>query len=455
VFVLANAGDMAQATGWLARAQRLLDTSAEDCVEHGYLRVPAALERLQAADWESAHEAFSEVAQVGERFADPDLTALSRLGEGQSLIGLGRYAEGMALLDEVMVAVTGEEVSPVVAGLVYCAVIVACQEAFDLRRAREWTAALSQWCATQPGLVPYRGQCLVHRSEVMALGGDWPGAMREVRQARTRLSRPTPQPAVGMACYQQGELCRLAGDLARADRQYRAAHRAGHDPQPGLGLLRLAQGRVDDAVTGIRRTMDAETVDSPARSRLLAPAVEVLLAAGDVARAREAADELDALAAAVGSAHVMALAARAAGAVLLAEGDASAALGSLRRAWVAWADVDAPYEGARTRVLMARASRALGDDDSAEMEIDAALWVFRELGAGPDAAAAQSLSRRPQVAGGDGLTAREVEVLRLVATGSTNRAIASELCISEKTVARHGRNIFTKLGCTSRAAATA
>jgi DNA-binding NarL/FixJ family response regulator len=201
--------------------------------------------------------------------------------------------------------------------------------------------------------------------------------------------------------------------------------------------------------------MDAETVDSPARSRLLAPAVEVLLAAGDVARAREAADELDALAAAVGSAHVMALAARAAGAVLLAEGDASAALGSLRRAWVAWADVDAPYEGARTRVLMARASRALGDDDSAEMEIDAALWVFRELGAGPDAAAAQSLSRRPQVAGGDGLTAREVEVLRLVATGSTNRAIASELFISEKTVARHVSNIFTKLGCTSRAAATA
>jgi DNA-binding NarL/FixJ family response regulator len=424
-------------------------------VLRGYLLLPQALRLASGRDFTGAHATFTTAVGIGRRFGDRDLLSLARQGQGRALISLGRTAEGMTLLDEVMIDVTAGEASAIVSGVVYCSVLSACQDVFDLRRAREWTAALSQWCATQPGLVPYRGQCLVHRSEVMALGGDWPGAMREVRQARTRLSRPTPQPAVGMACYQQGELCRLAGDLARADRQYRAAHRAGHDPQPGLGLLRLAQGRVDDAVTGIRRTMDAETVDSPARSRLLAPAVEVLLAAGDVARAREAADELDALAAAVGSAHVMALAARAAGAVLLAEGDASAALGSLRRAWVAWADVDAPYEGARTRVLMARASRALGDDDSAEMEIDAALWVFRELGAGPDAAAAQSLSRRPQVAGGDGLTAREVEVLRLVATGSTNRAIASELFISEKTVARHVSNIFTKLGCTSRAAATA
>jgi DNA-binding CsgD family transcriptional regulator len=353
-----------------------------------------------------------------------------------------------------MVGVTAGDASALVAGDVYCSVISACSDIFDFHRAQEWTASLSAWCAAQPDLVAHRGECMVHRAELAQFHGAWADAMTELVHACERLSDPPGQRGAGAAFYQQAELYRLRGQFEKAEETYRTANQLGRSPQPGLALLRLAQGRVDAATVTIRGVLD-ETPDASRRARVLSAYVEIMLAANDIPAARAAADELRQVAANLPMLFLRAAAAYASGAVRLAEGDARGALGILRDALASWHELDAPYESARTRELLAAAHRALGDEDSAAMELDACARMFAQLGAATDIARLDAASGAATSAPSTVLTARETEVLRLVATGKTNRAIAEALGISEKTVARHVSNMFMKLGLSSRAAATA
>ena len=428
-------------------------------MEIGYLLVPDALMALGSGDPAAAGGLFDRARAVGRRFGEPDLEALGCLGLGQVLLRTGRTVDGLRLFDEAMVAVTVGELSPTVAGLVYCALIDECQRTFDVRRAAEWTAALGRWCDTQPGLVPYRGQCLVHRSQVLTLRGAWREALDEAGRARERLSRP-PHPAIGMAHYQLGELHRLRGDLAEAEQAYRQANECGRRPQPGLALLRLAQGRVDAAVAAVECAIE-EAPDQLARLTMLPAAVEILLTAGRREAARAASDELTGLAATAGVPFLLASAAHCRGAVLLAEGQPAPALGALQDAGRRWEGLGLPYEMARSRILMALACRALGDHDGAALECDAARQVLERLGARLALASLEELfgpvggaAPHAQHLRAD-VTPRELQVLRLVAAGRTNREIADELVISEKTVERHLTNIFAGLGVPNRAAATA
>jgi DNA-binding CsgD family transcriptional regulator len=453
VFVLVNGGEMARSSGWIARTRRLLDDGRRDCPELGYVLVPTALMRAVQGDWPGAHAIASQGAEMGERFGESDLVTLARNVQGRALIAQQSVDEGMTVLDEAMVAVTSDEVSPMVAGAVYCSVIEACQQVFDLRRAQEWTAALTQWCDSQPELVPFTGNCLLHRAEVMLLRGAWSDALGAAEQAAERLL-PRDQRAAGAALYQQGELHRLRGEFARAEQAYGEASRCGREPQPGLARLRLAQGQVDAAAAAIRRAVDGAR-DVSTRSRLLPALVDVMCAGAHVRAARPAADELSGMADDLDAPLLRALATQARGAVLLHEGDAAGGIDALREAWAAWQGLEVPYEAARARVLIGLACRRLGDEEAALMELDAAQWTFRQLGAAPDLARAQALTRQTAAEPAHGLTARELEVLRLVATGRTNRTIAAELFLSERTVARHVSNIFAKLGVSSRAAATA
>ncbi len=399
-FHLDNSGQHAHAAGWLAKLERLAD-------EH-----PAAFEVLRdlldlgragylmfGGRFADALPLFESARQHARRQCDIDAAILGGVGVARCTELLGRPQAAIALFDEVMVDVVARPVAPQLVGLAYCSVIA-------------------------------------ERAEAVAAEAGRP---------------PADATVAGPAHYRLAEILRLRGRLAAAEQEYRAAARFGFDVQPGLARLRAAQGRLAAARSALDRVdaEDAQDAGPPATPAMHAARIEIALLSGDLDTARRALQALEEMAAADGAApYLRALADHAAGSLLLAQGEPGRAAVRLRRAATAWVDLEAPYECARTRMLLADAYRALGDADAAAMERHAALDTLDRLGAVVDAAAIQA-------PGGTALTRRETQVLCLLATGATNRSIAQDLTLSEKTVARHISNIYGKLGINSRAAATA
>jgi len=462
-FRLVATGEMARASGWMVRCERLLERIGADSVVHGYLLLPACRRHIAAGDYESANAAAMQAVAIGERYREPDLCVMARSFLGRVLLGQGQTERGLAVLDECMLAVSGAGVSPHMAGLIYCIAISNCHRVYALDRAREWTSALSSWCEAQPQLVNFATSCLVHRAEILQLSGAWGEAIEEAKRAVDRIPPTMARQDEADALYQQAEIQRLRGEFGAAEELYREASQKGREPQPGLALLRLAQGKSEAAATAIRRVLGGAT-DRLDRLRFLPAFVEITLAHGDLDDARKGSDELQAIAAQCGTEVLGAMAAHARGLVLLAEGDAQSALAPLRHSFQVWQQVGAPYIAARIRTKLARACRALGDEDGARLELDAARQVFERLGASADLNAvvtdlsgmsAPATAKGKSHGASHGLTPRELEVLRLVAAGKTNKAIAKDLFLSEKTVDRHVSNIFAKVNVASRAAATA
>ncbi|MDP8927736.1 MAG: LuxR C-terminal-related transcriptional regulator [Actinomycetota bacterium] len=453
-FVLLNRSDLPGGNGWIARVRRVLAGVDAGVVEAGYLRYLVALRAIFDGDAEGARAGFEQATQICVRFGDRDLETLALLGQGRAVIRLGRPEDGVACLDEAIVAVTSGEVSPIVVGDSYCTAIEGCQELFDLHRAQRWTEDLTRWCENHPDLVAFRGQCLLHRAEVLQLRGSWPDALSEVDRALEYRGRPAGQLATGAVYYQQGELHRLRGEVEQAEVAYEEARRRGRQPQPGLALLRLAGGQVAKADAAIRRAL-AEADDPTMRSWLLPAAVEVLVAAGDIDAALEACSELETTAAGYRSQMLDAVTAHSRGMIRVAADEPEDALPLLRRAMEKWHALDVPYETARVHVLIGHASRALGDDEGTRSEWAAARETFAGLGAQPDLERLDGLTEEEADRKTHGLSARQLEVLQHVAAGRTNREIADALVISRRTVERHVSDIFTKLEVPSRAAATA
>ena len=443
-----------RATGWLGRSRRLVECEQQDCVEAGYLLLPIVESHLDAAESETAYALAGDAVKIGSRFRDADLIAVARHLQGRAFIQQGRVEEGLSLLDEAMLAVTSGELSALVTGLIYCSVIDSCRQVYAVERAREWTTALGRWCAEQPEMVSFTGKCLVHRAEILQMHGAWPEALIEARRGCERFENGVDPQRPASAFYQLAEMHRLQGDFASAEKAYRRASTWGMEPQPGLALLRMAQGRGQMAARAIRRVVVA-TTDPLELARLLPAYVEIMLDAGEIEDARAGCRKLEEIAGRFDTRLLGAIADEARGAVEVAEGDAQAALGSLRRALQVWQQIEAPYMVARTRLQVGLACRAMADAEGADLELHAARIAFEQLRAAPDLARLESLTNNAPRVHDHGLTPREKQVLRLVATGKSNKVIAAELCLSERTVDRHVSNIFTKLSLRSRAAATA
>ncbi len=447
-----QAGELAVGSGWHARAARLLGELEDDVAERGYLCDSEMMGHILNGEFAEAFPLAPRITEYGRRFGEPDLLALGLHAEGRLMLYSGRVADGLERMDEALAGVMAGEVTPVTAGRVYCSTIEACQEVSDFGRADEWTRALTTWCAAQPGLVAFTGQCATHRGQLLRLHGAYADALEELDRSVERYLAIGGDPAIGQAHYELGETHRLRGEYGAAEAAYDNAAEHGHPSQPGRALLWLAQRRRDAATAAVRRLL-AERQDPVHRSQVLAAAVEVLVSAGETEAAVPLGDELCEVGATFGCSALKAAGQQAVALLALAGGAAEPALRAARRAADVWSRLSAPYEVARSRMLVGRALRQLGDEESAVADLAAARKAFADLGARPAEREAAALLGEEQAPGG--LSPREVEVIRLVAAGKSNSAIAEQLVLSERTVARHLSNIFGKLDVDSRTAAAA
>jgi DNA-binding NarL/FixJ family response regulator len=429
-------GDEPQGMGWIGRAGRLLEGIPEGPV-HGYLLHITEVEpSLLAGRPAAAVDAARRLQDLGRRLAQPDLMALGLNSEGRALIRSGNVVDGLKLLDEAMVTVLDGRLDPFASGTLYCHTIATCHDVGDFRRMSRWVDLTERWLATLPAAVTFGSMCRVHRAQLQLLRGEWEEAERNALQVGSIDANRIDYAAE--AWYVVAEARRLRGDPSSAE-AYDQAQARGRDPQPGRALLRLQNGDAAGAATSVRAAMLAVGPDPLRRAPLCAAAVEIAIAAGRRDEAAAAASELATTATTYGTSGLEAMAAGARGAVLLAESRAEDALPVLRDAYRRWQELGAVYDAARTSVLLAEAYRTLGDEASAAAEIASAEAIYTRLGA-----------HQPASALPDDLTRREGEVLKLVADGRSNREIADALYISDRTVARHLTNIYTKIGVTSR-----
>jgi DNA-binding NarL/FixJ family response regulator len=459
-----GAGEVAEAAGclpvsvsacsaWAAQAAALVEDEVEG-PEHGFVLVPVAYERLvMAGDAAGAAEAAGQAVALGRRFGDADLLALALTVQGRALVRSAQVSDGVALLDEAVALVGTGEVSPQVAGLALTAAVDTGDEAFEFARWDEWTGALARWCDRQQGLVAFRCRSLAAQAAVERRHGRWDAALELAERACEPSIAGLDPMAAAAARYEQGEVWRVRGAPRAADVAYRQAGALGLDPQPGTALLRLAEGDAAAALGMLDRAL-AEAQTRLERARLLPARVEALLVAGEPAAAADAAGELELIAGDHATAVLQAAAQQASAAVALAAGDASAALSSARQACRVWCHFTLPDEEAQARVLVATCCRTLGDDATADLELEAACDILAGLGAKPALAQAR-FALGPTSRTTYGLTRREIEVLELLATGLTNRTIAEQLHVTTRTVDTHVSRILAKLGVPTRAAATA
>jgi len=443
-------GQPAIGNAWLRRSVRAL-SGAEGTLEHGNLLIREAQQLHGLGDLDLAAAKAEAALELGRRLRTPNLEAEALQALGRILIDRSRPVDGLAHLDEAMLFALEGRLDPYTTGKVYCSLVTACDELGDLQRAAEWTDAVARWAELHPvSLFP--GLCRVHRAGLLQWRGDWVQAEAEAQRACAELEDLNLASAAA-GFVKIGEIRRRTGDHTGAEAAFRRAEELNGHAWAGLALLRLAQGDGDAAASTIRRALEETTWNRLDRGKLLPAMVQVMVATGDLTSAAAAADELSSVAADFESPTLLAAAAVAQGRVALASGDGAAACAVLNQALRRWTELDAPYEVATTRLLMGQACRQAGDDTGAEDAFASAESIFERLGAATDSQLTRDLRGTTVLPGG--LTEREAEVLRLVAAGWTNRQIATELRLSEKTVARHLSNIFTKIDVGSRAAATA
>ncbi|HVD23374.1 MAG TPA: tetratricopeptide repeat protein, partial [Lapillicoccus sp.] len=255
-YVHNTSGNVAVGGGWVARGLRLLEGEPEDAEARGFFLMHQFYRHLGAGDIASAADCGRQVLAIGQRWRNGDLTAFGLVSQGRMLIYSGQVPEGLTLLDEAMVGLAAGEVSPIGSGNIYCAMIEGCQEISDYRRMTQWTEALNRWCEAQPDLVPFTGQCAVHRGQVLRAQGAFREALDELDLAAERYRAEHLDLAIGLSLYERGEVLRTLGDLDAAETSYAEAGSHGFEPQPGLSLLWLARGRTSAALASAQRLLD-------------------------------------------------------------------------------------------------------------------------------------------------------------------------------------------------------